>query len=142
MEARLNSVRVILDQVEERPLVFYEIDGTDPNAPWTAGPGSFIDMMITEAGGRNLGASLSSEWAQISIEELIFRDPDIILLGDTVWGGVTLDSVRARSGWSSLSAIQEDKCIAFDDNLVSRPGPRMIDGLEGLAKIIHPELFN
>ena len=69
MEARLNSVRMILDQMEERPLVFYEIDGTDPNAPWTAGPGSFIDMMITEAGGRNLGASLSSEWAQISIEE-------------------------------------------------------------------------
>ncbi len=141
LEARLSIVQAKIRQIDEKPLVFYEIDGTDPNAPWTAGPGSFIDMMITEAGGRNLGAVLDSEWAQISIEELIIQNPDMILLGDTVWGGITLESVRARTGWSSLSAIQNDQLFAFDDNLVSRPGPRMIDGLEGLAMLIHPELF-
>lgn len=141
LEARLSAIQEMVSKTQEKPLVFYEIDGTDPSAPWTAGPGSFIDMMITEAGGQNVGGSLKSEWAQISIEELILQDPDLILLGDTVWGGVTPESVALRPGWSSLSAIQNGRVYAFDDNLASRPGPRLIDGLEELARLFHPNLF-
>ncbi len=125
----------------DRPLVFYELDGTDPNAPWTPGPGSFVDRLITLAGGENLGAKLSSEWVQVSIEELIARNPQIILIGDATWGGVTLDQVRARPGWKTLPAIQNDQLFVFDDNLVSRPGPRLVDGLEAMARLLHPELF-
>jgi iron complex transport system substrate-binding protein len=141
LDSHLKMTQEKISLSSSKPLVFYELDGTDPNAPWTAGPGSFVDMMIREAGGINAGKVLEIEWAQISIEELIVQDPDIILLGDSIWGGVTPESVRLRPGWSSLTAIQNDKIYPFDDNLVSRPGPRMVDGLEGLAKLIHPELF-
>ena len=141
LQKRVATVQEKLGTPADRPLVFYELDGTDPNAPWTPGPGSFVDRLITLAGGENLGAKLSSEWVQVSIEELIARNPQIILIGDATWGGVTLEDVRARPGWKTLPAIQNDQMFVFDDNLVSRPGPRLVDGLEAMAKLLHPELF-
>jgi iron complex transport system substrate-binding protein len=120
--------------------VYYELDATDPGNPYTPGPGSFVDQLITLAGGKNVGADLSSQWAQISVENLLVKNPDLIILGDSAYG-TTVDQVAARTGWDKLSAVQEKHIYTFDDNLVSRAGPRMVDGLEALAKLIHPELF-
>jgi iron complex transport system substrate-binding protein len=141
LQARVAAVDEKIAAVTERPLVFYEVDATDPNAPWTSGPGTFVSTLIGMAGGRNLGDVLESEWAQISVEELIAQNPDIILIGDATWGGVTVEDVKARTGWGALGAIQNDQLFTFDDNLVSRPGPRLVDGLEAMAKLLHPDLF-
>jgi iron complex transport system substrate-binding protein len=141
LKDRVTAVEAKLAGVQERPLVFYELDGTDPNAPWTPGPDTFINRLIDKAGGRNLGAILQGDWVQISVEALIKGDPDLILLGDAYWGNVTPEMVAARTGWDALRAVQEGKVYPFDDNLVSRPGPRLVDGLETLAKFLHPELF-
>jgi len=141
LKQRVAAVTARLGNVSRRPLVFYELDGTDPNAPWTPGPGTFIDTLIGMAGGENLGASLQDEWAQINLEALIVRNPAIILIGDATWGGVTVEAVKARAGWDALGAIQNGQVFPFDDNLVSRPGPRLVDGLEAMAKLLHPELF-
>ena len=122
-------------------MVFYEIDSTDPNAPWTAGPGSFIGSLIDRSGGVNLGEKLKDAYAQISIEQLLVDQPNIILVGDYTWGGVTAEDVMARSSWMGLEAVKRGNVYIFDDNLVSRPGPRMVDGLETMAKLLHPELF-
>jgi len=138
---RVEDVDAKVAGVEERPLVFYELDATDPNAPWTSGPGTFIDLLITRAGGRNLGSALPDPWVQMSVEEIITQDPEIILLGDYTLGGIKPEDVVARPGWEAIAAVQEGKVYPFDDNLVSRPGPRMVDGLEALAKLLHPELF-
>ena len=67
-------------------------------------------------------------------------NPSFILLGDAAYGA-TPDVVKARPGWGTLSAVENGDVIAVDDNLFSRPGPRLVDGLELLAKILHPELF-
>ncbi len=123
-----------------KPKVFYEVDGTDPAKPWTTGPGSFMDKMILQAGGVNAGAGLPIQWAQISQEELIVQNPDIILLGDAKFG-TTVDMVKQRAGWSAIKAVENGTVIPFDDDLASRPGPRLVDGLEALAKTIHPEFF-
>ena len=143
MQQRVAAVEQKLNgsTLPQRPLVFYELDGTDPNAPWTPGPGSFVANLIQAAGGENLGSTLQGEWAQISVEQLIASSPDSILIGDATWGGVTLEDVRKRTGWQTLKAIQSGQLYTFDDNLVSRPGPRLVDGLEALAKLFHPELF-
>jgi len=141
LETRVAAVDEKIAGVTELPLVFYELDGTDANAPWTSGQGTFIDLLIARAGGENLGNVLEDAWAQISIEELITQNPDIILLGDYVWGGVTPEDVAARSGWEAIAAVQNGQVYPFDDNLVSRPGPRMVTGLEELAELFHPELF-
>jgi len=141
LQARVAAVEQKLSGVIDRPLVFYELDSTDANAPYTAGPGTFIDTLITMAGGKNLGASLSSAWAQVSIEALIAQNPDVIILGDYTWGGVKPEDVKARAGWEALKAVKESKIFTFDDNLVSRPGPRLVDGLEAMATLLHPDLF-
>jgi iron complex transport system substrate-binding protein len=142
LQKRVSAVLEVLAGLENRPHVFYELDGTEPNAPWTAGPGSFIDLLIQMSGGENIAASLDGEWVQISLEALIEADPDLIILGDAYWGGVTPEDVASRSGWDALSAVVEGKVLPFDDNLVSRPGPRLVDGLEQLARIFHPALFH
>ncbi len=122
------------------PSVYYELDATDATKPYTAGPGSFVDMLISRAGGINIGNELQGAWAQISLEQLVVANPTIILLGDAAYGE-TPEKVALRPGWSSLAAIQNGQVFPFDDNLVSRPGPRLVDGLEAMARILHPGVF-
>lgn len=124
-----------LPKLDKPVKVFYELDGTDPSKPWTPGKGSYIDELVGLAGGMNIGSIAGDGWVQISQEAVLAENPDLILLGDAAYG-VTADMVSQRSGWNALSAVQNGRVIAFDDNLVSRPGPRLVDGLEKLAELI------
>lgn len=141
LRARSSAVLEKVSGVTERPKVFYELDATDPARPWTAGKGTFIDMLIQLAGGENVAASLEGEYPQISQEELIVQNPEIILLGDALYGGITPESVAARPGWEVIDAVKNGRVHPFNDDLVSRPGPRLVEGLETLAAALHPELF-
>ena len=140
LESRVQAIAAQVANATERPLVYYELDATDPNAPYTSGPGTFVDLLIKSAGGVNFGAELNAEWAQVSVEALLARQPDVIVLGDYTYGGVTPEQIRARAGWDALTAVQQNRVFTFDDNLVSRPGPRLVDGLEAMAKLLHPDL--
>lgn len=140
LKKRVEAVTSKLANVSSRPTVFYELDATDPNAPYTSGPGTFLSQLVDMAGGKNIGADLSSAWAQISVENLIVADPDFIILGDSNYGA-TPEAVAARAGWSALKAVKNNQIFPFNDDLVSRPGPRLVDGLEALAALIHPEVF-
>jgi iron complex transport system substrate-binding protein len=140
LKARVATVVDKANTAAEKPVVYYELDATDPNAPYTAGPGTFIDILISMAGGQNMGGKLDSSWAQISSEKLLELNPAIILLGDAAYG-TTPESVIARTGWDVIDAVKNNRIYPFDDNLASRPGPRLVDGLETLAKLLHPELF-
>jgi len=141
LKDRVKAVETKMAGAKTQPLVLYELDATDPKAPWTSGPGTFVDSLIRMAGGRNVGAVLKSDWAQMSLEEILKQNPDIIFLGDFTLGGVTPEMVKARSGWGSIAAVKQNQVFTIDDNTISRPGPRMVDGLETLAKTLHPELF-
>lgn len=140
IQSRVDAVVTAVAKADSTPLVFYELDATDPTKPYTAGPDTFYSTLIGMAGGKNVGDALTSSWAQISLEELVIQDPDIILLGDSLWG-ITPESVGQREGWSTLTAVKEGNVLPFDDNLLARPGPRLVDGLEALAQILHPEVF-
>lgn len=126
-----------------RPRVFYEIDASDPSKPYTAGPGSFVDALITMAGGANVAANARAQWAQFSLEELIKADPEIVVLADALvpTNPQTPEMVARRNGWEKLTAVKKMAIYPIDTDIVSRPGPRIVDGLEALAAIIHPELF-
>jgi iron complex transport system substrate-binding protein len=137
--SRVAAVEKKAAAVKERPKVFYELDSTDPSAPYTVGPGSFPDTLINLAGGTNAASGLGTAWGQLSIEELLVQDPDVILLGDAAYG-VTVESVAERSGWEALKAVQNGTIYPFDDDLMSRPGPRLVDGLESLFALLHPDL--
>jgi len=137
---RVSQVEMGIESAEDQPTAFYELDATDPSAPWTAGSGTFIDTLITMAGGVNIASDMEGQYLQISVEELLVRDPQVILLGDSAYG-VTAESLSERPGWNNISALLNGRIYAFDDNLVSRPGPRLVDGLEELARLLHPDLF-
>jgi iron complex transport system substrate-binding protein len=145
--ALANALRQRVSAVEGKvagaaaPTVFYEMDATEPAKPWTAGPGSFVDMLVTKAGGKNIGGSLlTQEWAQLSAEEIIVQNPEIILLGSASYG-TTLESVKQRAGWQKIAAVRNNAVYPVDDIIVTRPGPRLVDALEMLAKLLHPDLF-
>ncbi len=140
LKKRVKAVDTRLAAVQTHPSVYYELDATDASRPYTAGPGTFVDLLIKRAGGTNIGETLTSSWAQIDQETILAENPDMILLGDAAYG-VTPQSVAGRPGWNTLSAVKNNQVFTFDDNLVSRPTPRLVDGLETLAKIIHPEAF-
>ena len=146
--ALVNSMRVRIDAVStkaatasQHPIVFYELDATDPAKPWTAGPGSFVDQLITLAGGTNAGNIAKEQYVQLSLEQIVSENPDIIVLGSATFGGQTPALVAARPGWQGIKAVKNHAVYTFDDNLISRPGPRVVDGLEKLAALIHPETF-
>ncbi len=139
LKARVQAVTEKTAGASSSPVVFYELDGSDPAKPWTAGPGTFIDLLITMAGGKNVGGALSGSWAQISTEELLVQNPQIILLGDAAYG-TTPEMVAARAGWGTIDAVKDGKIFAFNDDTVSRPTPRLVDALEALSKLLHPEL--
>jgi iron complex transport system substrate-binding protein len=142
LEARVAAVDEKIAPISVRPTVFYEIDASDATKPFTYGPGTFGDLLIKRAGGENLAslAGITDQYPQVSLEQVVATNPTIIILGDAVWG-VTPESVVARAGWEAIQAVKNNQIFAFDDNLVSRPGPRLVDGLEQLAKLLHPELF-
>ena len=119
--------------------VFYELDGTDPAKPYTAGKGTFITLLIERAGGYNIASDIDG-YPQLSLEQVVAADPAFIILGDSKWG-TTPESIAQRPGWENLSAVKNGQVVPFDDDLLSRPGPRMVDGLEELAKLLRPELF-
>jgi len=140
LKARVAAVDEKIMPLSSRIPVFYEIDATDPTKPWTYGPGTFGDLLIARAGGYNIGSIASDPYPQISVEQVVAANPSVIILGDSMWG-VTADAVMERPGWETIPAVQSNSIFPFDDNLVSRPGPRLVDGLEQLAKLLRPGLF-
>ena len=140
LQERVSTLEGKLEGVEDIPLVFYELDASDPANPWTTGAGTFISYIINKAKGQNLGDVLEGEWVQISSEELVAQNPDYILLSDALYG-ITPESVAERAGWSEISAVINGNLLPFDPFILSVPGPRLIDGFEQLAEMIHPELF-
>jgi iron complex transport system substrate-binding protein len=143
LKARVAAVDAKIATVTEHPTVYYELDATDPTKPYIAGhagPTNFVDPLITRAGGASIGAQLQSEWPQISLEQLVAANPQFVLLGDTAYGE-TPEKVAARTGWNMLTAVQTGRVYPIDYHLVSLPGPRLVDGLETLAKLLHPDLF-
>jgi iron complex transport system substrate-binding protein len=120
-----------------KPRVYWELS----NDLYTAGPGSFIDDLITRAGGINIAADAQEQWPQLNLEALILADPEVIFLADHPYGE-TAEGVKARPGWADISAVKNGRIVeVLDDDLVSQPGSRVAEALEFVAKALHPELF-
>ena len=141
LRARLEAVAAKVGLAQSAPKVFYEIDDSDPAKPWTAGPGSFTDVLISLAGSQNIGAAGQDQYFQISLEEIVSQDPRVIIFSHSGYSGRTTAQVLSRSGWENILAIKNGAVFPIDADIVDRPGPRILDGLEALAKMIHPELF-
>ncbi len=143
MQDRISQVIALMEDAP-KVRVFFILDAvTDPTLPWTAGAGSFIDTLITLAGGENIAGGTSGGWVQFSLEQIVSSDPEVIIIVDmkgTV-PPVLKEELEEHPVWREMTAVKQGKVFTIDGDLVSRPEPRIVQGLEAMAKIIHPELF-
>ncbi len=137
LEARIDAVTektLAADVV--RPRVYIEYFPY-----WTYGPGSFGNDLIALAGGVNIAENTTSEYPMVSDEFIIAQDPEVIVYTVGYMTTTTAEDIAAREGWDGITAVTEDNILPIDDNIISRYGPRIVDGLEELAALLHPELF-
>lgn len=131
------KVEDVLNKVKDakKPVVYYVV-GFGQYGDYTAGKGTFIDQLIDMAGGTN--AANDVEGWKYSVEKLVEKNPDILICSkfyDSKAG------IMQTNGYKDLTAVKEGKLFEIDNNILDRQGPRLAEGLEELAKIIHPELY-
>jgi iron complex transport system substrate-binding protein len=137
LEARLTAIADAASGAESRPRTFYEID----HQPDIYGPAddSFVADMITRAGGAPITTGSTTSYT-MPLERLVAADPQVIVLGDANYGA-TAAQVKGRGApWSTMTAVKEGAVRPIDDIIVTRPGPRLGEGLAALAMAIHPDL--
>ena len=132
MESRIEAVTDQTEESEERPRVFYII-WHDPL--WTAGSGTFIHELIEKAGGVNICQNITG-YTTISIEDVVARNPEVIIAGEFSYAWAMNETLL-----EGTDARQNGRIYQGDDDLVQRPGPRLVEGLEWFAYFIHPEIF-
>jgi iron complex transport system substrate-binding protein len=121
----LSHPRVFL-QINEHPLI-------------TVGKDTFHNSLIKQAGGINISGEESIKYPKLSMEQVLRANPEVILI-TTMERGVMAERKKDRwRQWDQLSAVKLDRIHILDSDLLDRPSPRLVDGLEALARAIHPE---
>jgi iron complex transport system substrate-binding protein len=138
MQSRIDAVKAKVASAQ-KPSVYMELYyGNGPT--YVFGGGSFGDELISDAGGVNIfhGDTSGAGYPAVNNEAIIAANPQVIILTD----GATSAQVVARPGWSDIAAVKSGAIYSIDPNLTQRPGPRLIDGLNDIAKDLHPTLFS
>lgn len=123
----------------DTPKVYVEYGGLN-----SYGGGSVVNELITMAGGVNIFAEYEGKYLTATTEDVIEADPDIIIISSGVMSSYyecTPEEIKAREGWSSVSAVVNDEVYEIDENLITVAGPNIIEGIQTLAEIFHPEVF-
>ena len=140
-DAAIATVRTGLDSVRAavahrpRPDALFLI-GLDP--VMAAGPGTFLDELLVLAGGRNVEQGTSQRWPQLSLEEIVTRAPDVIIIG-TASTTDPVAGLRGRPGWRDVPAVRNGRVHAVDPDRVNRPGPSLHRSAARLADLLHLE---
>ncbi|NIS63300.1 MAG: ABC transporter substrate-binding protein [Proteobacteria bacterium] len=137
-EMRSRKERILqLTRGRIKPKVFFQI-GTAPIV--TVGKGSFADDLISLAGGRNIAGGESMKYPRYSLEEILVKGPDVIIITSMDPRGDSPKLAEQWNRWETIPAVKQGRVFVIDSDLVDLPSPRIIDGLEGIARILHPEL--
>ena len=138
MRQRIASVRSKMEGIG-RVRVLYVLN-SQPLI--TVGPGSYLDQVINVAGGANIAAGTTVPYPHFSMEAVLKEDPEIIIFPIGMAEGIPLSEQQEWLRWTSVSAVKQGRLHQIPANVLNRPGPRIVDGLEALARIIHPEVFS
>jgi iron complex transport system substrate-binding protein len=142
LKNRINTVAETVANAA-KPKVYYETY-YETTSSWTIGSEAWQNELIEKAGGTNVFGDQPSDYYQYQVEALIERNPDIIVLPAEGMGTGTqagIDAVKARPGWETMNAVQNDRILQINPNFIERAGPRVVDAIEQMAEFFHPELF-
>ncbi|MCH7567019.1 MAG: cobalamin-binding protein [Nitrospirae bacterium] len=134
---RVSDVKSRTENLTRRRLLY--VINTHPLV--TVGPGSFIDHLIELAGGSNVAAHAPTPYPRLSMEEVLKGDPELILFPVGGAEGIPESEQELWRRWTTVSAVKHGEFHHINPDLLNRPGPRIAEGLETLARIIHPEGF-
>lgn len=135
LRCRLEAVAAVTGEVPPRR-VYYEV-WSDP--PVTVGSGSYLDSLLTVAGARNVFGELEAPSPRVSLESVVSRDPELVIVPRR-GGGKAAAPPSRRPGWQALEAIRQERIREVDGDLVHRLGPRIGEAAAALAGAVHPEL--
>lgn len=133
MDVEQKAVQSILPARDKKVKVFVLLDA---NELYTVGPHTFLDELITLAGGENIAADVNSQYPKYSEEVLLQKNPDVILVTFPI-----KEQVLAKETWQNINAVKNGRVIELDGDLVTRPGPRLMQGLKQIARALYPECF-
>ena len=137
MSLRIQRVEFLVAKALNRPRVFYQI-GISPIV--SAGSDTFIHELISLAGGKNL-AQGPARYPRFSREQVLALSPEVFIITSMAKGEVFESVKKEWSRWPAIPAVRDQRIFLVDSNLFDRPTPRLLDGLELLVRLIHPELF-
>jgi len=136
LRGRIDAIAAKVADVTEGPTVFFELsDGL-----YTVAPESFVGGMLSLLKARNIAEGATTAFPQLTGEVVVERNPEVILLADAEFGA-SLESLRERPGWAEIAAVQSGRVVPVDPDVTNRPGPRIVDGLELIAKALYPDRF-
>jgi len=104
----------------------------------TAGAHTFISDVIHRAGGISISDDLPGDWPRLSLEAALDRNPDVILFPGGESMAPSLDDIRQLPGWRDLAAVKQDRLHVVSESII-HPSPRLVDALEQVAAILHPD---
>lgn len=136
LKSRIKAVEEKVPDTDRQLKIYYEVW---PSPLTTAGPGTFVDDIITRAGGQNIASDAKKAYPQYSQETIVSKNPDIIIFSHHGSSNQSIDDILTRRGWENIQAIKNKKVYYVDENIVQRATPRLVDGLEEFVKIIHGE---
>jgi iron complex transport system substrate-binding protein len=136
LRAELAEVHARVAHVR-RPTVFY-LAWNDP--PLTAGPHTFVGQLLEVAGARNVFADASALWPTVSLEEIVRRQPDFVVLPAGEQGAARLEQLRGAPGWRELRALREGRGVLVPAEVMNQPGPRLGEAARAMLAAVHPEL--
>ena len=129
---------ITLTQSLSRPKVFFQL-GDAPMV--TVGKGTLANDLIRLAGGRSISENEPTSYPVYSIETVLLKAPEIIIMTSMDSKKNTPQLIKKWESWKSIPAVRMSMIYVIDSNLVDRPTPRIVEGLEALVRIIHPEIF-
>lgn len=133
---RLEKISRQLDVVKDRPRVFFQIDA---QPIFSAGSDTFLHQLLIRSGAVNLAADRSG-YPRYSWEELLVLKPDVVLLASMGGGFSEQELLASWEAWPQIPAVKQKRLHVVDADLFDRPSPRLIDALEHLVVLLHPEL--
>lgn len=139
MQERLAALKEKAKAVENKKRVWVEVSPA-PDI-YTTGQGTFMHEMLEAVNAINTAGDQEG-WIKFTEEEIVTLNPDVIITTYGYYVENPAEQVLNRSGWSEVPAVKTEQVFDVNSDTVTRPGPRLIDGVESLGKLIYPEIFN
>ncbi|MCO0598903.1 ABC transporter substrate-binding protein [Peribacillus butanolivorans] len=137
IQNQITSVEEKIETLDEKAQTYFEISP----APeiYTTGSETFQQEILKTAGIENIFADQKG-WVKVSDEEIVKRNPNAIITTAT-YADDAVDEIKSRKGWEDINAVKNDQVYLLDENIMSRPGPRIGEAVELAAKTVYPDLF-